>query len=147
MQLTSFDPSVEFDRLARRAFSPVGATRPAIRMDGIRRDGAVELRFDLPGVDAGSIDVTVDRGLLSVSAQRAEEYAEDEKPFLRERLMGSFTRQLRLSDAVNADQIEAGYDRGVLTVRLPLAERALPRKVTVEVRAEAPAAAAAEVAA
>ncbi len=137
MLLTSFDPfAAEFDRLARRAFGPIEVGRSAMRMDGIRREDGIELRFDLPGIDPDSIDVTVDRGVLSVSAQRSEEYAEAEKPFIRERAMGSFTRRVRLSDAVDAEKIDASYDRGVLTVRVPLAEKALPRKVEIKTEAK-----------
>ncbi|MGD0377355.1 MAG: Hsp20/alpha crystallin family protein [Streptosporangiaceae bacterium] len=132
MLLTSFDPfTQEFDRLAQRAFGTAAVGRPAMRMDGIRRKDDILLRFDLPGIDPQSIEVTVDRGVLSVSAKRAEEYAEGEKPFIRERLMGSFARRVRLSDTVDADKIEAGYTDGVLTVRVPLTEKALPRKVEV----------------
>jgi len=137
MLLTSFDPfTLEFDRLARRAFGPV-ADRPVMRMDAIRRKDDIQLRFDLPGIDPESIEVTVDRGVLSVSAKRVEEYAEGEKPFIRERVMGSFTRRVRLSDTIDADKIEAGYADGVLTVRVPLTERALPRKVEVATAAKA----------
>lgn len=132
MLLTSFDPfTQEFDRLAQRAFGTANVGRPAMRMDGIRRKDDILLRFDLPGIDPESIEVTVDRGVLSVSAKRAEEYAEGEKPFIRERLMGSFARRVRLSDTVDADKIDAGYSDGVLSVRMPLAEKALPRKVEV----------------
>jgi HSP20 family protein len=141
MLLTTFDPLAEFDRLARRAFGPAGtAATPAagIRMDAIRRPHEIELRFDLPGVDAGSIDVTVDRGVLSVSATRSQELGQDEKPFIRQRFMGSFAHRVRLSDSVSADGIEASYEGGVLSVRVPLQEKAQPRKV--EVRAAAPAA-------
>ncbi|SRR6266567_5487450 len=135
MLLTSFDPfAAEFDRLARRAFGPIEVGRSLMRMDGIRREDGIELRFDLPGIDPDSIDVTVDRGVLSVSA-RSEEYAETEKPFIRERATGSFTRRVRLSDAVDAEKIDASYDRGVLTVRVPLAEKALPRKVEIKTEA------------
>jgi HSP20 family protein len=138
MLLTTFDPfTAELDRLTSRAFGPAVASRPVMRMDGIRRDGRIELRFDLPGVEAGSIDVTVDRGVLTVTAQRAQEYAENERPFIAERAMGSFTRRVRLSDAVDAEKIEADYDRGVLTVSVPLADRALPRKVEVTTQAKA----------
>jgi HSP20 family protein len=138
MLLTSFDPiSAEFDRLVQRAFGQGDVARPVMRMDGIRREGAIELRFDLPGIDTDSIDVTVDSGLLTVSARRSEEYAEGEKPFIRERPMGSFARRLRLSDAVDSEKIEAGYDRGILTLRLPLAEKALPRKVEIRTQAKA----------
>jgi len=83
--LTSFDPFAEFDRLAQRTLA---ATDPArlhatMRMDAIRRADDVELRFDLPGIDPASIEVTVDRGVLAVSARRTQEYAEGEKPFIR----------------------------------------------------------------
>ena len=142
MLLTTFDPFAEFDRLARGAFGPARGARvsPAVRMDAIRREHDVQLRFDLPGIDPASIDVTVDRGVLSVSAKRDEEYAEGEKPFIRERVMGSYTRRLRLSDAVDADKIEASYTDGVLTVHVPVLEQAKPRKI--EVRADAKAIAA-----
>jgi HSP20 family protein len=126
MLLTSFDPFAEFHR-------GFGADRSVagVRMDAIRRDNEIELRFDLPGIDTDSIDVTVDRGVLTVSARRSEEYSENEKPFIRERVMGSFTRRLRLSDTVDAEQIAASYEGGVLTVKVPLAERALPRKIEI----------------
>jgi HSP20 family protein len=134
MLLTSFDPFAEFDRRAQRAF---GASRSAVRMDAVRREQDVLLRFDLPGIDPDSIDVTVDRGVLTVSAQRNEEYAEGEKPFIRERLMGSFTRRLRLADTVDADAIGATFDAGVLTVVVPVAETAKPRKVEIAQAAKA----------
>jgi len=139
--LTSFDAIAEFDRIAQRAFSPARAERTAIRMDAIRRPDEVELRFDLPGIDAESLDVTVDRGVLSVSAQRSEEYAEDEKPFIRQRYMGKFSHRVRLSDAVDAEKIAADYEGGVLKIRVPFQEKAQPRKVEVKApgRAELPA--------
>ena len=141
MLLTTFDALGEFDRIARRAFAPAraGSVQPAagIRMDAIRRPHEVELRFDLPGIDTDSLEVTVDRGVLSISARRSQEFGEDETPFIRQRVMGSFAHRVRLSDSVNADGIEAAYEGGVLTVRVPLQEKALPRKV--EVRAAAPA--------
>jgi len=129
MLLTTFDPfaqRADYHRLAR--------------MDAIRREDEVELRFDLPGIDPESIDVSVDRGVLTVKASRNEEYTEGEKPVIRERVMGSYVRRLRLSDAVDAEKIEAGYTDGVLTVHVPVAETAKPRKI--EVRADAKAIAA-----
>jgi HSP20 family protein len=138
--LTTFDPfAYEFDRRARRAFASADYRRLA-RMDAVRRENDIELRFDLPGIDRESIDVTVARGVLTVSARRAEEHTEGEKPFIRERVMGSYTRRLRLSDAVDADKIEASYTDGVLTVHVPVLEQAKPRKI--EVRADAKAIAA-----
>ena len=144
MLLTSIDPLVvDFDRLAQRVFGTTNgavATRSVMRMDGIRRKDDVLLRFDLPGVDADSIDVTVDRGVLTVSAHRSGEHTEGENPFIRERVMGSYTRRLRLSDAVDAEKIEASYTDGVLSVHVPVAEAAKPRKI--EVRSDAKAIAA-----
>src|SRR5580693_7897548 len=133
MLLTTFDALAEFDRIAQRAFG-TGQSRPgtaAIRMDAVRRPHEIELRFDLPGIDTQSLDVTVDRGVLSVSAQRNAEFGADERPFIRQRVMGSFRHQVRLSDTVNPDGIEAAYEGGVLTVRVPLREAAQPRRVEV----------------
>jgi HSP20 family protein len=138
--LATFDP-FGYDRLARRASGWNGNGDGWLaRMDAIRRENEVELRFDLPGIDRDSIDVTVDRGVLTVSARRAQEHEESEKPFIRERLTGSYTRRVRLSDAADAEKIEAGYSDGVLTVHVPVAEQAKPRKI--EVRADAKALAA-----
>src|SRR6516164_6567864 len=127
MLLASFDPFVDFDRLARRTFGTANWTarvRSAMPMDAIRGKDEVLLRFDLPGVDAESIDVTVDRGVLTVSAKRTEVAGEDEKLITRERVTGSFSRRLSLSDKVD-------FDDGVLTVRLPLLATAQPRKVEI----------------
>ena len=139
MLLTTFDPFAEFDRLAQRALGTTGTTRPraAMRMGAIRRADNIELRFDLPGIDPDSIEVTVDRGALTVSAKRAEEYAEGEKPFIRERVMGSFTRRVYLADTADTENIEAGFDAGVLTVRIPVQEKAKARKVEVRTEAKA----------
>ncbi len=134
MLLTTFDPFAEFHRALRTA----DGGHAGMRMDAVRRDQEVELRFDLPGIDSDSIDVTVDRGVLTVSASRTDEYADGEKPYVRERIMGSFTRRIRLSDSVDADNIAAAYEGGVLRVTVPLTEKATPRKV--EVRTEARAA-------
>jgi len=138
MLLTSIDPFVqEFERQFDRAVRQVtgqtalgnGAGMP---MDGIRRADDVVLRFDLPGVDPGSIEVTVDRGVLTVTARREEEFGEDERVFVRERTMGAFTRRVYLSEHLDSEAIEAAYDNGVLAVRIPVLEKARPRKVAVQ---------------
>jgi HSP20 family protein len=131
--LTTFDPfSREFDRFARRTLGAVnGSAGSVMRMDAVRREDAVVLRFDVPGIDADSIEVTVDRGVLTVAARRTEELAEGEKPYIRERVTGSFSRRLYLGETADADNIEAEYNDGVLTVRVPVAEKARPRKVEV----------------
>jgi HSP20 family protein len=133
MLLTSIDPFFQeferqFNRLAQQSFDVGGAVMP---MDGLRRDDDVLLRFDLPGIDPESIEVTVDRGVLSVSAHREEEVAENERLFVRERPMGTFTRRVYLSEHLDSEQIDAGYANGVLTVRIPVLERAKPRKVEI----------------
>ncbi|MEV4113728.1 Hsp20/alpha crystallin family protein [Nonomuraea sp. NPDC049695] len=134
MLLTSIDPFFQeferqFDRLARQTFGTEGTVMP---MDGLRRDDDVLLRFDLPGIDPDSIEVTVDRGVLSVTARREEELAENERLFVRERPMGSFTRRVYLSEHLDSEKIDAGYANGVLTVRIPVLERAKPRKVEIQ---------------
>ncbi|QFY09728.1 Hsp20 family protein [Nonomuraea phyllanthi] len=133
MLLTSIDPFVQeferqFTRLARQAFDAGAAAMP---MDGLRRKDDVVLRFDLPGIDPDSIEVTVDRGVLTVSARREEEIAEDERLFVRERPTGTFTRRVYLSEHLDSDKIDAGYTNGVLTVRIPVLDRAKPRKVEI----------------
>jgi len=132
--LTTFDPFTrEFDRLTQRAFGWTGAgnTGSVMRMDAVRREDDVLLRFDVPGIDRDSIEVTVDRGVLTVGASRTEELADGEKPYIRERATGTFSRRLHLGETADADNIEADYNDGVLTVRVPLAEQARPRKVEI----------------
>jgi HSP20 family protein len=82
-------------------------------------------------VDADSIDVTVDREVLTVSAKRTQESSEDEKAITRERVTGSFTRRVYLGDSLDSEKIEAAYADGVLSVRLPLLAKAQPRKVEI----------------
>jgi HSP20 family protein len=142
MYLTTFDPFArdlqrQFDRLARTSFGP-SAGMP---MDAVRREGEVELRFDVPGIDPDSIEVTVDRGVLSVSVTRTDERNENEneskneskneKFVVRERRTGTVTRRVRLSENLNAEAVEADYRNGVLQVRIPDLEQAKPRKVEV----------------
>ncbi|HEY3732342.1 MAG TPA: Hsp20/alpha crystallin family protein [Streptosporangiaceae bacterium] len=120
MLLTSFDP-----------FRTSWPARAALPMDGTRRENDVVLRFDLPGVGQDNIEVSVDRGVLSVSAKRDEERSDSDRPFVRERVTGTLRRRVYLGDAYDADQVEAAYENGVLTVRVPLAEKAKARKVEV----------------
>jgi HSP20 family protein len=137
MYLTTLDPFTrDFDRIVRRAFGTgpgtVGAGyAPALPMDSVRRDGELVLRFDVPGVDPEKIDVTVDKGVLTVSATREEAKTEGENPVVRERRFGSFTRRVRLGDNLDADAIEASNGDGVLEIRIPVREEAKPRKIAV----------------
>lgn len=138
MYLTSLDPITrDFDRIIQRAFGPAfwtgfGPTSTtALPMDTVRRDGELVLRFDVPGIAPDKIDVTVDHGVLTVSATREETQAEGESPVIRERLFGSFSRSIRLSDNLDADHIEASHHDGVLELRIPVREEAKPRKIMI----------------
>jgi HSP20 family protein len=135
MYLTTLDPITrDFDRIVRRAFGtalPAAGYAPALPMDTVRRDGELVLRFDVPGVAPEQIEVTVDKGVLTVSATREETKTEGENPVVRERLHGSFTRRIRLSDTLDAEAIEAANTNGVLEIRIPVREAAKPRKIEV----------------
>jgi HSP20 family protein len=126
MYLTTFDPYASDSR--RRLARAGGSAMP---VDGVRRENDVLLRFDVPGIDPATIEITVDRGVLSVSAKRQEEHADTDRFFGRERAMGTVTRRVYLSDTLNADGVEATYTNGVLEVTVPVAERAKPRKIEV----------------
>jgi HSP20 family protein len=134
MYLTTFDPFTrDFERIVRRAFGPsaLASYRTALPMDTVRRDGEVVLRFDVPGIDPEKVDVTIDHGVLTVSATREEVRTEGDEPVVRERFTGSFTRSVRLSDNLDADAIEATNSNGVLEIRIPVREESKPRKITV----------------
>ena len=106
----------------------------ALPLDLVRNENDVTLRLDVPGIDPKdpeSIEVTVDRGILSVTVKRHEERTGTDKFFVRERRMGTFTRRMRLPENLNADAGEASYDKGVLEVRIPVLEQAKPRKIEV----------------
>jgi HSP20 family protein len=97
------------------------------------RDGdSYVLHADLPGVDPGSIDVDVDGSQLSIRAQRTADTGEGSRWLTRERSAGTFLRQFTLGDGVDMDRISASYENGVLTVIIPVSERAKPRKIAVE---------------
>ena len=119
-------PAAGYNQITRRAFGV-----PALPMDTARTDGELVLRFDVPGIDPEKIDVTVDRGVLTVSATREETKTEGESPVVQERLSGSFTRRVRLSERLDADKIEASDNDGVLEIRIPVREDAKPRKIEI----------------
>ena len=136
MLLTSFDPFVtDFDRLVQRTFGWVdgsAAGRSTLAMDVVRREGDVVLKLDLPGADPDSIEVTTDRRVLTVSAKRSDGYGEQDRPVVRERVMGSFSRKIRLAETVEAEKVEAQYENGVLTIVLPISEKAKPQKIEIK---------------
>lgn len=101
-------------------------------MDAYRRADEVVVQFDLPGVDPDSIDVTVERGLMTVSGERRPMAAEGEEIVVRERPTGRFSRQVRLADGLDVRRVTADYELGVLTVTLPKHEEVRPHRVEVQ---------------
>ena len=126
------DPFRELDRMAQQAFGAVGTlARPAVMpIDAWREDDTFVVELDLPGVDPGSIDLDVERNVLTVKAERPGASSGVEL-IAAERPRGVFSRQLFLGDTLDTDRIEADYDRGVLRLRVPVAEKAKPRKIEV----------------
>jgi HSP20 family protein len=106
-------------------------------IDAYRQGDEFVVHFDLPGVDPSSIDLTVEKNVLSVSAERRWEAAEDIQIVASERPQGTFNRQLFLGEGLDADRVEASYENGVLTVRIPVAEQAKPRKVEISAGTDA----------
>ncbi len=127
--LMRFDPFRELDRLAEQTWS--GNRLPAMPMDAYRRGEQFVVHFDLPGVDPSSIDLTVEKNVLTVRAQRKWEYDDIDKLAIHERPQGTFTRQLFLGEQLDTDRIAANYEHGVLTLTIPMAEQAKPRKVEI----------------
>lgn len=125
--LLRFDPFAEFDRLTERQSGPDGF----MAADGYRQGDAFVLHLDMPGIDSDAIDMTVENDTLTISAERKWETGDEVQTVLRERRTGAFTRRFILGENLDTDAVEAGYDQGVLTVRIPMREQAKPRKVTV----------------
>jgi HSP20 family protein len=127
------DPFRELDRLTQQLFGQNGTwSRPAVMpMDAYRQGEEFVVHFDLPGVDPSSIDLNVEHNVLTVKAERTQAYGEDVELQVAERPRGVFSRQLFLGDTLDTDRIEAHYDAGVLTLRIPIAEKAKPRKIEV----------------
>jgi len=127
------DPFRELDRLTQQVFGADGTmARPAaMPMDAWRDNDTFHVEFDLPGVDPGSIDLDVERNVITVKAERAPR-ASDAELIAAERPRGVFSRQLVLGENLDTDHISAHYDSGVLSLQIPVAERAKPRKISIE---------------
>ncbi|MFP5321394.1 MAG: Hsp20/alpha crystallin family protein [Acidimicrobiia bacterium] len=128
--LLRFDPFREFDRLAEELDRSVtrSATMP---MDAYRRGNHVIAQLDVPGVRPEDVDVTVERNVLTVRATRQADLGEDDERIVGERRHGELVRQLMLGDMLDPHRVEADVTDGVLTLRIPVAETATPRKVDV----------------
>ncbi len=133
--LMRFDPFREMDRIAQMATDAAQAPR-SFPLDAFRRGDQFLVQFDLPGVDASSIDLTVERNVLTVRAERRFDRQGADEVVVAERPQGVFTRQLFLGDTLDGQRISAGYHDGVLTLTIPVAERAKPRKVQISTDGE-----------
>ncbi|MFG2794829.1 Hsp20/alpha crystallin family protein [Streptomyces sp. NPDC048419] len=127
------DPFRELDRMAQQLMGPGTWSRPsAMAMDAYREGDEFVVVFDLPGVSADAIDIDVERNMLTVRAERRPvAKGHDVQMELSERPLGVFSRQIVLADTLDTERIQADYDAGVLTLRIPIAERAKPRKISI----------------
>jgi HSP20 family protein len=129
-----FDPFSDLDALTRGLLtSQTGSNRSPrfMPMDLCKIDDHYVLTADLPGVDPGSVDVDVDGGTLTISAHRTARSDDSAQWLANERFFGTYRRSLSLGDNVDVSAISATYENGVLTVTIPVAERAKPRKVEI----------------
>ena len=123
-----FDPFTDIDRMFRGLATPAG-TMP---MDVFERDGDYMIRFDLPGIDPDQIDLSVENSVLTVTVERQWEDTDDVNWLVRERPAGRHSRQLRLGRTLDASEMKASYDNGVLSVLIPTREEAKPFKVEID---------------
>jgi HSP20 family protein len=130
------DPFRELDRLTQQVFSNAPGTwsRPtAMPMDAWRAGDQFVVAFDLPGVDPDAIELDVERNVLTVKAERRPVHGHDQQVEMQvaERPLGAFSRQLFLGETLDTDHIDASYEAGVLTLRIPVREQAKPRKIAI----------------
>src|SRR4051794_10349630 len=144
--LTAYDPFAAsnaafrmLDQLTGRTGAGTARALSGMPMDAYRIGDNFVAHFDLPGVDPGSIDVSVEGNQLTVTAERSVPQLENAEWTIAERPYGSYTRQLVLGRSLDTDRLEASYHDGVLTLSIPVAEKARARKIEVT-RADAPAA-------
>ncbi|GAA1788913.1 Hsp20/alpha crystallin family protein [Pseudarthrobacter sulfonivorans] len=127
------DPFRELDRLTQQVLG-TSARPAAMPMDAWRDDQEFVVAFDLPGVSPDSVDLDVERNVLTVKAQRPEPAGKDVELIASERPRGTFSRQLILGDTLDVEHVKATYNGGVLTLRIPVAEKAKPRKIEIETK-------------
>ncbi|WP_030347730.1 Hsp20/alpha crystallin family protein [Streptomyces sp. NRRL S-1022] len=124
------DPFREFDRLAQQVLG-ANARPSAMPMDAYRSGDEFLVHFDLPGIDPETIELDVERNVLNVRVERRTPAPQDAEMLVAERPTGTFTRQLFLGETLDTERIDASYDAGVLTLRIPVAEQAKPRRIQI----------------
>jgi HSP20 family protein len=127
--LTRFDPFRDFDRVFERPWGP--RRQPTMPLDAYRHGETYVVNVDLPGFDPESIDVSVEKDVLSIRAERRWTPTEGDDVVAAERTHGEYFRQLFLGDGLDTDKIHATYDNGVLTVTIPMTERSKPRRIEI----------------
>ena len=131
MSMMRIDPFRELDRLSQELLRGTLARPVVLTMDAWKDDETFVVEFDIPGVDSDSIDLDIERNVLTVTAERQSRTREDVEVIAEERTTGTFRRQVMLSDNLDPDAAQAQYTNGVLTVRIPVAEKAKPRKIEI----------------
>jgi HSP20 family protein len=130
MMVMRYDPFRDIDRQMQQL---VGRMQDAstMAMDAYRRGDSLFVHFDLPGVDADSIEVTAEQNTLTVRAERRWKAEPKDQILAQERSQGAFTRQLMLGEHLDTQQVQASYENGVLTIEVPVAPQAKPRRIEV----------------
>jgi HSP20 family protein len=134
--LLQTDPFRDFDTLFNRFPGRAATTASTMPMDAFRRGNDVWVFIDLPGVKSDDLEISVERNVLTIAARRGNRL--NSVPYVNERPRGSFRRQITLGEGLDLDHLEADLHDGVLSVRIPVAEQAKPRKIAVGVRSSAP---------
>jgi HSP20 family protein len=130
MMLMRTDPFRDLDRLTQQVFGT--AARPAaMPMDAWQEEGEFVVAFDLPGVNVDTVDLDIERNVLTVRAERRDATQPNVELIASERPRGVFSRQLILGDTLDTEKVKATYADGVLTLRIPVQEKAKPRKIEI----------------
>lgn len=131
MSMMRIDPFREFDRLSQQMLRGTLSRPVGLTMDAWKEGDEFVVEFDIPGVDSSRIDLDIERNVLTLRTERGGRAGENAEIIAEERPQGSFSRQVILSDNLDSDAAKASYDAGVLTVRIPVADQAKPRRIEI----------------
>ena len=136
MAVMRFDPFRDFDRLTEQLLGARGVR--SMPMEAYRRGDQFLIHLDLPGVNPDDVDLTLERNVVAIRAERRSPRQEGDEVLIDERPQGTFTRQLFLGENLDAERLNASYDLGVLTITIPVAEQAKPRRVQIAAESREP---------
>ncbi len=134
MLLTQNDPFRDLDLMFRRLGRQSVGSDNTMAMDAYRRGSDVWVHVDMPGISADDVDINVERSVLTINAERSWPREEGDQLYLNERATGTFRRQVHLGDSLDVEGIEADFADGVLSLRIPISERAQPKRIEVKAR-------------